>query len=377
MKRSLRFSKFFFGFIFCLFLLGQPLVFAVDGIGGTGSPQDGIGGTGLIDIGFIQRFGSIFVNGTEYELDSNTQYLVDGKVMQAVQLRTGDAVMVSAHSVDGHPYAQQVRIEHAVVGVVEKIDEDARSLSVLGQSIVLAEGAQVQSTQGVLLKLSELHLGDVVGVSALATGTNSWLAFGVHLTEGGAAIKPSEAVQVVLRAKVDNINFTQRTAIVNGVSLQLPTAVLSELRAGEMVRLSGMQQNGQVHFLQAQPLMVLPAVANVHISGLILADGQNLSSSIGAISFASPLSPTQSSLVLVNAIPIHSGLLDAQHVQNQINPMTVNLPSTLQQHPSVTQMQMSSGMSAPSSPHPNTPMPAMKVPMIQMPSFHAPVMRRM
>ncbi|MHB8238014.1 MAG: DUF5666 domain-containing protein, partial [Acidithiobacillus ferrivorans] len=95
------------------------------GIGGTGIQPGGIGGTGITALGVIQRFGSIYVNGREYVLSPQTRYSVDGAAGTAKDLHLGDRVTVQA-AADGRTIAQEVRVEHAVIGRVTEVDAAKR-----------------------------------------------------------------------------------------------------------------------------------------------------------------------------------------------------------------------------------------------------------
>ncbi|BFM50035.1 DUF5666 domain-containing protein [Marinomonas sp. THO17] len=103
------------------------------GLGGTGKSAEedhdrGFGGTGIV--GTITEFGSIWVNGEEIEVDSHTQISLDGVSAQENALRLGQQVKVLAHEVDGEWFAQQIQIEHALIGRIEKTTSAIKILGV-------------------------------------------------------------------------------------------------------------------------------------------------------------------------------------------------------------------------------------------------------
>ncbi|MGC8808429.1 MAG: DUF5666 domain-containing protein, partial [Thiomonas sp.] len=102
------------------------------GIGGTGISPGGIGGTGIVAVGPIQRFGSIFVNGTEYALPAETRYQVDGHAASQQSLHLGDLVAVRARVQSGKILAVEVHVDHAIVGRITHIDRAQGLLRVLG-----------------------------------------------------------------------------------------------------------------------------------------------------------------------------------------------------------------------------------------------------
>ena len=58
---------------------GDSLASAPTGAGDSGGSGGGIGGTGLSSSGTIDGFGSIFVNGIEFETES-AEIVVDGEI---------------------------------------------------------------------------------------------------------------------------------------------------------------------------------------------------------------------------------------------------------------------------------------------------------
>lgn len=105
------------------------------GIGGTGilANQSGIGGTGII--GEITGFGSIFVNGVEVELDSNTPLYVDGKKVSEHTFSRGEVVALRAEQNGKLMVASEIYIRHEVIGRVEKVMPKFQRVMVLGQEI--------------------------------------------------------------------------------------------------------------------------------------------------------------------------------------------------------------------------------------------------
>ena len=360
---------------------------APGGIGGTGIEQEGIGGiggTGIVGIGFIQRFGSIFVNGTEFELDAQTRYVVDGKPMRHVTLRTGDAVLVQGAMKDGKPFAREVRVEHAIVGSVDRVDVESRSLTVLGQTVVIGPGASVQSSHGRVLSLSDFHSGDVVSVSALATGDGRWLAYGVHRVTAGAGTE-TRSLPVLLRGRVDAIDSASQVARIDGLSVRLPDDVLSGLKVGAVVRLTGLLKAGVVRWVQATriaALNVAHAGAQITAVGEVSSDGRQLSSPVGFLTLNGMPAHAGTQMVWLSATPKPNGTLDVGHVLADVNPMTIHLPAMSSQ-PAVTQTSLTGGDPVPAGgmgavPTPpggrisTMPMPKMTAPTVQVPSIQAP-----
>ena len=145
-----------------------------DGLGGTGiktaeaNPRgDGIGGTGIV--GTITGFGSIIVNGLELEFNTTTAVVSDGRPASLQDLRIGQVVQGVARTRDGKLTLDTLDIQHAVTGPITAVDQNAQTLTVLGQRIRLNLGGD----KAALDAFKTLQAGDVVSVSGqrLADGT--------------------------------------------------------------------------------------------------------------------------------------------------------------------------------------------------------------
>ncbi len=173
MTRSSKRGRRLFGLVLCALLTGFTA--PGGGIGGTGQPRGGIGGTGVTAIGVIQRFGSIFVNGTEYHLLPATRYRIDGRPAVRRALRRGDTVFVEGHIRPRRATAASVRVQHALIGIIEASSRHARTLQILGQKVHLTADTLVRPATG------DLKVGMDVAVSALARAPGIWQATRVHV----------------------------------------------------------------------------------------------------------------------------------------------------------------------------------------------------
>lgn len=124
------------------------------GIGGTGilAQESGMGGTGII--GEVTGFGSIFVNGVEVEFDQRTPLYLNGQAVEHYNLELGDVVETLTHKKNGMTVADEIHIRHEVIGAVEKINPQSRTMTVLGQEVVLIKQAQSLPQRGQTIQVS-------------------------------------------------------------------------------------------------------------------------------------------------------------------------------------------------------------------------------
>ncbi len=118
-----------------------------EGVGGTGfstsdtvaniGGDEGVGGTGIF--GVITAFGSIVVNGVHIDYQDATPVTVDGIAGTPDDFAVGQVVAVEARPMGERYQAHLVEVQHAAMGPVSDVDEEARTITVLGQTIEVAE----------------------------------------------------------------------------------------------------------------------------------------------------------------------------------------------------------------------------------------------
>ncbi|MDY6994017.1 MAG: DUF5666 domain-containing protein, partial [Pseudomonadota bacterium] len=131
--------------------------------GGEGSQLagGGIGGTGM-SIGPISGFGSIFVNGIQYDTTEAT-IVVNEQHVDETQLQLGMVVRIEGDIAEDNGIAHHIEFNSNVKGPIEQLDTDNNHLSVLGQSIFVDNVTQFKGVNA----LDELKLNDPVEVSGL------------------------------------------------------------------------------------------------------------------------------------------------------------------------------------------------------------------
>ena len=209
------------------------LIFTLScGGGGPSVAGGGIDGTGIISTGIIAAFGSIYVNGSEFDT-SNAVIIVDGEV-----IGTGDEVVLdnldvgrvvtvegSAGKDDASFIADRVLYRDNVEGPVQSIksiDARTREIVVLGQTVILNVNTEFQGTG-----FDTVALDDVVEVSGFYDDTGTiWATFIGKTGE----FTPGLAVEVT--GYVTNLNFDQMTFMINNLTVDYLLADLSGLPDG-------------------------------------------------------------------------------------------------------------------------------------------------
>lgn len=190
--------------------LACALLVACGGGGGGGvagvDPGGGIGGTGMTSSGAITGFGSIFVNGVEYETDG-ASISVDGDDATEAELGLGMVVtVIGTVNDDGVTgTAEQVIFDDEVEGPISAVttstDGDTRTLTVLGNTVIAERGRTIVDGT----TFDALAVDDVVEASGFRDDTGQLLATRIE--------KKSDFVpgttEVELKGTVENLTATQ------------------------------------------------------------------------------------------------------------------------------------------------------------------------
>ena len=157
-----------------------------------GGVTAGIEGTGAtvasVSTGAISRFGSIFVNGVEYDT-STAAVSVNGQNVAASALQVGQVVVVqgvlNANGTTGK--AAQVDFNTSVQGPVAAADPVASTLTVLGQTVHVNPQTSLASDAGGTPSFASFTPGTLVEVSGFANANGDITATRVELKTQVAA----------------------------------------------------------------------------------------------------------------------------------------------------------------------------------------------
>jgi len=201
--------------------------------GGASAEGGGIGGSGITSQGSVSEFGSIFVNGTEFDT-RNAVVIVEGEekgVGDAVVLNNLDVGMVvtvyGTRSQDGKPgVANRVTYNKNVEGPVESIDDKGtrKDIVVLGQTVIVNFITEFKPSG---FTFNNIAVDDVVEVSGFVDDTGAIRATFIEKT---GDFTPGIPFDVEVTGMVQNLNTTNTTFDISGLMVDY-TAVV-ELPSG-------------------------------------------------------------------------------------------------------------------------------------------------
>ncbi len=213
-----------------LLLLLIPAVTACDGGVTVLLAGGGIGGTGIISVGTITAFGSIWVNGVEYNIiDANI--IVNGVAAEQTDLTRGMIVEIKGTiNQDGiNGKAASVSFNRDLAGQVTAVDLENHTITILGQTVSWDnETFSDDNEPGTWLPPA---LGTYVEISALPTA-NGWLARAINNHE--------QEVESELAGVLDNLDTANRTFTIN--TLEIHYTGMTSMQNGDFVKVSGQLQ---------------------------------------------------------------------------------------------------------------------------------------
>ncbi len=195
------------------------------GGGGGSEPIAGIDRLG-VSTGTITGFGSVFVNGVEFET-GNATFSIDGQPGAESDLKIGQVVTITG-TIDANGTtgtADQVVFDDNVEGPISSIDLPGNSFIVLGQT-VLVDGDTSFDSGIVPGSLDGLNVDDVVEVSGFVDSSQVIRATHIERRPAGGAFE--------LKGMVASLDNTAGTFQINGFTvdfLSVP-AVLDGFSSG-------------------------------------------------------------------------------------------------------------------------------------------------
>jgi len=303
--------------------------------GGGGGGSIGIGGTGVTRIttsGTITGFGSIFVNGIEFETGSASITVDDNTAASENDLSLGMVVTVTGtEDASGSTGSAETvvfddSIEGPIVGpITPDADGQTKTFTVLGQTVVVDKNSTVFDDTS----FDTLIPNDVLEVSGFVDTTGIINATRV---EKKSVFIPGVSTQVELKGTVGNLNTTARTFTIGTIAIAYTTSTTfedmteAELLDGLFVEVKGAFDGTVVlaDEIEKEDEGFGSNVNKISIEGLITDFVSNASFKIqGQAVDASNATLTPTSLVLANGVkvqaegPIEGGILKATKVEQR------------------------------------------------------------
>ena len=183
--------------------------------------------------GVITGFGSVFVNGVEYETGSTTVTTDDNSGASETDLQIGMVVTLSGEvNEDGTTgNANAISYDEQLKGPIESIDLFTNTITILGQAVVFDDLTSLEN-----FILANLIPGDILEISGFFNVDGSLYATRIE--------KEMEQTQLKIQARITLLNTVNKTFELNGLVIDYSSAIFedfveSDLTDGQQVRVKG------------------------------------------------------------------------------------------------------------------------------------------
>ena len=133
--------------------------------------EGGIGGTGIV--GLLTEFSSLIINGIKVETTATTQYSnAFGSILKR-DVDIGNSLTVEALNGSNGVRAQRVHVTHPLIGRVQSVATDGRSLEVNGILVLLENQALGRAKMGDWIRISGVWSGQAVIASQVELAPES------------------------------------------------------------------------------------------------------------------------------------------------------------------------------------------------------------
>lgn len=145
--------------------------------GSGGSAGTGAAANKSVTVGVISGFGSIYVNGCEYETDTADIY-IEGVKGTEDDLSVGDVVQVSGPANCTHADATAIKFANELEGVVDSnsVTAGTGTMVVMGQDVTVNELTTYEDYTGSVATVNDVTTGHIVEVSGFGIGTGEIVA---------------------------------------------------------------------------------------------------------------------------------------------------------------------------------------------------------
>ena len=202
------------------------------GGGGGDSQTSPSGGSPVVAFGEITGFGSVFVNGIEFDM-SGASVMLDDSPGDETQLRIGMMVRVEGkiddndHTTVPRGQAHRVTYMDDLEGPISDIDYTNRTFVALGQTVVVSDRTHFEDAAG----LDQLEVGTIVEVSGMVDANEAIQATFVELKKPDFVPGDDE---IEVKGTISNLNADNTTFELKGLIVDYSNAQLEDVPNGEL-----------------------------------------------------------------------------------------------------------------------------------------------
>ncbi|MDH5545435.1 MAG: DUF5666 domain-containing protein [Gammaproteobacteria bacterium] len=181
--------------------------------------------TGYLTSGVITGFGSVYINGVEFETD-NAAFTVDDATGAESQLKVGMYITLEGDiNADGQTgKAAKITFESEIEGMVleNTVSGGVGTLNIMGQTVTVDLDTKFESQLVDVLTIDQLGANNIVEVSGYSSGTGSIYATRIELKKADFTVGEEMELKGVIS------QLTDATFVIGGMTVNHLSAVLED-----------------------------------------------------------------------------------------------------------------------------------------------------
>jgi hypothetical protein len=223
-------------------LVGVGACSSSDSGDGSSPPPDAT--TGVVSLGVITGFGSVYVNGIRYDT-TGAQIMVNNRVATQAELKVGQCVQVQGHAHGAAYHADVIRYHNVIEGPISSIDLAAGSFVAMGQTVLVTSATSL-GDEIVPASIAGLAVADVVEVSGMVSSTGVIEATRIDIKPDGG---PYDVTGYVSNVAPAGSRFNINALVVDYSTANMADFPSGAPSAGDLVLVNGTTFNPDGSFV--------------------------------------------------------------------------------------------------------------------------------
>ncbi len=198
--------------------------------GGSGGGSSASGTAGTASVGTITGFGSVFVNGVEFQTNS-ASITIDGVPANESNLAVGMVAELRGSSSGTSGVATSINISDELEGIVQSNSippaGNSGTLMIMGQSVTVDVNTLFESKVAGILGIDQIVAGNIVEVSGYSDGTGTVFATRIEVKAATLAdYLASHPNGIEVKGLVSNLNIGAQTFDLGSLTVSYAGAIV-------------------------------------------------------------------------------------------------------------------------------------------------------
>ena len=214
---------------FSMTALTAAIALGLTACGGGSSTTSSLDGSTASVTGVITGFGSIFVNGVEYETNG-ANIVIDGKPGTEDDLRVGMVVTLEGSASGNSGTAVSISFSDEMEGPIESVSvaaDGTGTLTVMGQNVEITADTVFDSNVAGVTAVEQLAQGHIVEISGYGDGAGNVIATRIELKAPDALTYLNNGNDdLELKGLISNLDTTNKTFQIGNMTVNYSGATL-------------------------------------------------------------------------------------------------------------------------------------------------------